>query len=215
MSRSLLSLLSGELTVRLGALGFEPMAFRVSAVARRIYKVSTGGLGFARLSPERSMEFLYFNRGTERYSISCFAGWNTKPTLPGPSQFAYFPSSAHELIEQSLGFPFFLLRTPEGHPVNTQRTEGDEWFLVASGPMPLGKGDDAQLSELIVQTLACRLASSEALECASVHVHVSALASRIAEDVRVHYMPFLNARRNALAEAQGAIASANSTSSEA
>lgn len=215
MSRSLLSLLSDELTIRLSALGFEPMAFKISAVARQIYKVSSGGLGFARLSPTRSIEFLYFNRGTERYSISCFAGWNTRPTLPSPSQFAYFPSSAHELTEQSLGFPFFLLRTPEGNPVNTQRTEGDDWFLVASGPMPLGNGDDAQLSEFIVQTLAYRQASLEALESASVHVHVSALAARIAEDVRVHYVPFLNARRNALTEAQSAIAPSNFTSSEA
>lgn len=197
MSHSLLSLLSDELTAQLGALGFAPMAFKVSAAARQIYKVSSGGLGFARLCPERSIEFLYFNKGTERYSISCFAGWNTKPTLPGPSRFAYFPSGARELVEQSLGFPFFLLRTPDGHPVNTQRVEGDEWFLVESGPMPAGNGDDAQLAELIVQTLAYRQASSAALESDSVHAHVSALAARIAEDVRVHLMPFLSIRRKA------------------
>ena len=215
MSPSLLSLVTEELTARLRELGFQPMAFKISAIARQIYRVSSGGLGFARLSPEQSIEFLYFNRGTERYSISCFAGWNTKPTLPSPSRFAYFPTKSHELIEASLGFPFFLLRTPEGHPVNAQRLEGDEWFLVASGAMPPGNGDDAQLSEFIVQTLAYRQASSEALESASVQVYVSALAARIAEDVRVHYMPFLNARRNALAEAQSAIAPSTSTSSEA
>ena len=215
MSRALLSMLADELTAQLRVLGFEPMSFKVSAVARQIYKVSSGGLGFARFGSEQSIEFLYFSRGSERYSISCFAGWNTKPTLPGSPEFAYFPSCNGELAERSLGFPFFLLRTPDGHPINTRRIEGDEWFLVASGPIPDGNGDDAQLSEIIVQTIAYRHASSEALSSAAVLAHVSAMAARIAEDVRIHYLPLLNARRIALAEAQDASALSKSESSEA
>lgn len=194
MSADLLDDVAPQLQGGLARWGFVSARLRVSAQARAFFGIKREGVAHVRTTERADCEFLFFQRGPDRYSLSAFAGWAPKPGMPPPHHAADFPTEdASELARASFVFPVFTLFSEGGIRWNARRLEGDGWLLLPVGQTPTGLSDDALAAGIKAQLEAragCeRLWGTDAWPGA-----VQQLAGRILQDLQDVVLPYL-ARR--------------------
>ena len=195
MKTPLMEALSPKLLQVLGRFGFQAVDVKIGAKARSFMSVKGMGLALDRPSSHGSHEFLYFQPGSDRFSVTAFAGWDpSRGRIPNPQNAFDFPDVQHsEFSRSSFVFPVFTLFDSSGTRLNAKRLEGDEWLLVGAGLMPDGVSDGV-LAQGVAAQLAARLACSAAWNSGDQSAAVSALARRIVEDLSTTVLPYLPAR---------------------
>lgn len=176
-------------------MGFRPARLKISRQARQCFRLASRELTFTRKGADDVVEFLHFEVPIDPKSgVRGFAGWTGSSTISGPESVTDLPvGSAEEFGRSSFTFPFFELPTSAGRSLAAISHTGS-WLLVPpKGEVPAGGGDEELAARMAVLIEA--YVESERAACSpELQSFVEGLASRIADDVTTHLLPYFAAR---------------------